>query len=79
MPRPDTIHPRWGVPYEEVSCPGCGKEYGYLKLRVCTECQECERCCDTRHRMNPCVTAGRFVDVDRFVMEVLGYEPGDFS
>lgn len=45
MSDPYNIHPTWGVPKEDVSCPGCGHVYGHHRTTVCSECEECSSCC----------------------------------
>lgn len=41
--RTDEIHPEYGVPKEDISCPGCGRLY--TTARGCLACDECIRCC----------------------------------
>lgn len=36
------IHPTYGVPKEDISCPGCGRVY---VGKVCLRCEECKKCC----------------------------------
>ena len=36
------IDPNYGVPVEEISCPGCGKHYGDCE-EVCFNCEESAR------------------------------------
>lgn len=36
------IHPKYGVPKEDISCPCCGKVY---RGKVCANCEECRKCC----------------------------------
>jgi hypothetical protein len=57
---------KWGLPKEEVSCPSCGRIYGYRRTKVCVECEECEPCCKKRP-INKCsglkhVAASTFVE-----------------
>lgn len=39
-----------GMPKEYVSCPGCGKVYGYQNRKACKKCEECAKC----HRSEVC-------------------------
>lgn len=36
------VHPRYLVPREDISCPGCGVLY---RGSVCIDCEECKQCC----------------------------------
>ena len=57
------IHPVWGRPIEDVSCPGCGKVYGHDGTTVCTQCEECSSCCKERRCPTPTtITADEFVE-----------------
>lgn len=42
---PNAVIPRWGLPREHVSCPGCGLVYGSRNGTVCGHCEECNECC----------------------------------
>lgn len=39
------IDSNYGVPEEDISCPACGRKYGYHKTKVCSVCEECSNCC----------------------------------
>jgi hypothetical protein len=39
-----------GIPREMTACPGCGRQYGHHKTKVCKNCEECSAC----HADNPC-------------------------
>lgn len=53
------LHP--GLPREEVSCPGCGSEYGAYGRKVCMECQECSKCCSCTQNYQRLVEAAVFI------------------
>lgn len=38
------IDQEFGIPVEEISCPGCGRTYKQART-VCSKCEECKRCC----------------------------------
>lgn len=38
------IDTKYGVPVEEISCPGCGMKYGHHRTKVDTISQECSTC-----------------------------------
>ena len=50
----DKINEKYGVPEEDVSCPGCGQIYGHHNTKVCKRCEECSSCC--KRRSNPCLS-----------------------
>lgn len=69
---PHNIHPKWGVPNEDVSCTGCGQLYGTKNRKVCRVCYECSHCCGG-HVTKELVTAHQFITVDLDLTE------GDFG
>jgi 4-hydroxy-3-methylbut-2-en-1-yl diphosphate synthase IspG/GcpE len=63
----------YGVPKEEISCPGCGRKYGHHKTTVDQISQECSSCCKQQGR-----TEVQLVSATRFIEEVLEYKPFTF-
>lgn len=64
------IDKKYGIPVEEISCPGCGRKYGHHKTKVDIVSQEC----------SACVKEFGYKDVDLvsaeyFIEEVLDYKP----
>ena len=57
------IDKKYGVPKEEISCPGCGRRYGHHKTKVCRNCEECSSCCRCG--------AQDLVDADIFIKQIL--------
>lgn len=51
-----------GLPREEVSCPACGKIYGYSETSVCKGCEECSKCCRCKTGRRVLVDAQTFVN-----------------
>lgn len=54
-----SIDEEYGLPLEEISCPGCGRSYKRQRT-VCRNCQECKSCCkkhpcDAPHYVPACV------------------------
>ena len=39
------IDKKYRIPKKEISCPSCGKVYGYRNTKVCEKCEECNNCC----------------------------------
>lgn len=35
----------YGVPRNFTACPGCGKQFGHHKTKVCMNCEQCSKCC----------------------------------
>ena len=38
------INEKYGIPVEEISCPGCGRIYGHHNTKVDINSQECSAC-----------------------------------
>lgn len=53
------LHP--GYPRDQVSCPGCGHEYGAYNRKVCRNCQECSKCCTCKPKDKELIIAAVFV------------------
>lgn len=62
------IDRKYGVPLEEISCPGCGQRYGHHKTKVDTVSQECSTCAKEQGYKTV-----ELMDADRYIQEVLGY------
>lgn len=60
------IDKKYGIPVEEISCPGCGRKYGHHKTKVDINSQECSKCATVDVEL---VTAEYFIET------VLGYIP----
>jgi len=63
------IDEKYGVPVDEISCPGCGKKYGHHNTKVDTISQECSKCV---HSLNKEV---KLVDATYFIEQILEYKP----
>lgn len=64
------IDKKYGVPVDEISCPGCGRKYGHHKTKVDINSQECSNCIKEFGGKNV-----ELVDATYFIEEVLGYKP----
>jgi hypothetical protein len=53
------LHP--GHVRENVSCPGCGYEYGAYRRMACRNCEECSQCCSCSAENKDLVTATALV------------------
>lgn len=69
------IDKKYGVPIEEIACPGCGQKYGHHKTKVCSNCSECSKCCGCLKRSEK----QNLWDADEFIKNVLGYQPVIFK
>jgi hypothetical protein len=38
------IDKKYGIPVDEITCPGCGKKYGHHNTKVDVISQECSKC-----------------------------------
>jgi hypothetical protein len=65
------IDKKYGIPVEEIACPGCGRKYGHHKTKVDTISQECSTCCK-EWRPNEKV---ELVDATYYIEEIIGYKP----
>lgn len=64
------IDKKYGVPREEISCPGCGQKYGHHNTKVDSISQECSKCAtDSGY------TDVELVSAEDFIEKVLGYQP----
>jgi len=63
------IIPKFGLPREYCSCPGCGQVYGHHRTKVCNHCGECSKCCKDRPEENACGKNQEFVEPLTFVQE----------
>lgn len=57
---------KYGVPKEEVSCPGCGQIYGHHNTKVDVNSQECSTCAKDYEDKE-------LIDAQDFITNVLGY------
>jgi hypothetical protein len=57
----------YGVPVEEISCPGCGRKYGHHKTKVDINSQECSSCVKIFG-----YTDVKLVDAKYFIEKILG-------
>ena len=53
---------KWGLPRDMVSCPSCGYIYGAYNRKVCTNCEECSKCCNCDH--------SGFVSAEQFIQHL---------
>ena len=58
----------YGVPIEEIGCPGCGRKYGHHKTKVDLNSQECCSCSKD-------YTDVELVDAKYYIETILGYKP----
>lgn len=65
------IDRKYGIPVEEISCPGCGLKYGHHKTKVCSHCNECSKCCWCKDRNE----TPNLMNADIFIQEILEIEP----
>lgn len=64
------IHPKYGVPKEDLCCPGCGKPY---RGRVCLNCEECSKCCQCGGKLFiPANEAKRRIAETGSIQEIIG-------
>jgi hypothetical protein len=63
------IDKKYGVPKEEISCPGCGLKYSHHNTLVDTISQECSKCCEYRDNET------NFISGTSYIEEILGYRP----
>lgn len=60
----------YGVPKEDVSCPGCGLRYGHHNTQVDTISQECSACCKQMNRAE-----AELMPASQYIEQVLGLQP----
>jgi len=60
----------YGIPVDEISCPGCGRKYGHHKTKVDIDSQECSKCVVDNNYDNV-----NLVDAKYFIEEILEYKP----
>lgn len=60
------IHPKYGVPREEISCPDCGQIYGHHNTKVDVESELCGPCAK-KDGIDP----SNFVSADDFISNLL--------
>lgn len=63
------IDKKYGVPVEEISCPGCGQKYGHHNTKVDLNSQECSSCAKERGEPVELITAKEFIE------KILGFNP----
>lgn len=56
------IDKKYGVPLEEISCPGCGQKYGHHNTKVDLNTQECSSCAKERGVKLNLVTVQYFIE-----------------
>ncbi len=61
------IDKKYGVPIEEISCPGCGLKYGHHKTKVDINSQECSICA------KKCYINIKLVTAEYFIEKILNY------
>lgn len=61
---------KYGVPKEEISCPGCGQVYGHHNTKVDINSQECSKCAENSEYPDI-----ELMEADKYITEVLGYKP----
>jgi hypothetical protein len=64
------IDKKYGVPVEEISCPGCGRKYGHHKTSVDIISQECSACVKEFGYKEY-----QFISSTEFIEEVLEIKP----
>lgn len=67
------IDKKYGIPVEEISCPGCGRKYGHHKTKVDIKSEECSACINKFPREDV-----ELVDAEYFIEKILGYIPYAF-
>ena len=67
------IDKKYGIPVDEISCPGCGRKYGHHKTMVDINSQECSKCTSDFNRENV-----ELVTAEYFIETILGYQPYSF-
>lgn len=66
------IDKKYGIPVEEISCPGCGQKYGHHKTKVDVISQECSKCAKDRG------DDVKLVSAETFIEEYLDIKPFSF-
>ena len=56
------IDKKYGVPVEEISCPGCGQKYGHHNTKVDINTQECSSCAKERGEELNLTSAKDFIE-----------------
>lgn len=58
------INKKYGIPVEEISCPGCGQKYGHHNTKVDINSQECSACAKEFRRVKDLdlVSAKEFIE-----------------
>lgn len=67
------IDKTYGVPIEEISCPGCGEKYGHHNTTVDVTSGECSDCVKTIG-----YEYVELVNAEYYIKEVLGYSKNNF-
>jgi acetate kinase len=65
------IDKTYGIPVENISCPGCGRRYGHHRTSVDTITHECSSCVKGNKEVE-LVSAKEFIEVH------FGYLPNNF-
>jgi len=60
----------YGIPVEEISCPGCGQRYGHHNTKVDINSEECSSCAK-RFGYTPI----ELVSAKEFIEDYLDYKP----
>lgn len=64
------IDSKYGIPVEEISCPGCGQKYGHHNTKVDKISQECSTCVKKFGYKEV-----ELVESKEFIEKILGYHP----
>lgn len=67
------IDKKYGVPIEEISCPGCGRKYGHHRTKVDLISEECSSCVKVWGYKKI-----ELVESEYFIEKILGYIPYAF-
>lgn len=62
------IDKTYGVPVEEISCPGCGRKYGHHKTKVDVYSAECSSCVK-EFNYSPV----KLIPASEYIRDYLGY------
>lgn len=58
----DSIHHVYMIPYEYISCPGCGQVYGHHNTKVDLNSEECSKCAKDRGNELELVNSKYFIE-----------------
>lgn len=64
------IDKKYGVPKEEISCPGCGLRYGHHNTKVDINSHECSKCVKEFKRDNV-----KLISAKEYIENYLGIHP----